>query len=93
MHCHACGRKLLLPAYRAPVSAGGWALGPVCVQKTDLPAHIMRVLYKDRTAWVMMLGTGDAPRRKRIAGGVPVTRLRKMQAGQMELGLEDVSGP
>ena len=33
--CHACGRRLTRPAYVAPISMGGWMLGPVCAGKSN----------------------------------------------------------
>ena len=31
--CAGCGRRVLEPAYTAPVGLGAWMLGPVCLEK------------------------------------------------------------
>ena len=45
MYCAHCGRRLTRPAFAAPASAGGWALGPVCLSRpAELAPEIRHVL-------------------------------------------------
>lgn len=89
--CHACGRRLLEPAFRAPA---GWVLGPVCLLKRDLPDDIMRVLL-DAGAIRAMHGVSDVrpAKRKRGANAIPMTRRAKALPGQLDLFSQDSQNP
>ncbi len=81
-HCHACGRKLLWAGHIAKYTTStglsySAMLGPVCLEKERRAGKLPRPVADERK--------DAAPKRRRIAGAVPVTRRVRVLPGQLQL--------